>query len=196
MPENRAVTLFLVRHGQAASVPAGLVSSLPEGAHVRSLTPDGEAQIRATADALKSEGISLIIASPLKRTQESAEILSAVWGARIVNDIRLRETDFGTYNGLPVAEYFAHYPSPESRRTAAQGQDGVENFANQEERAASFLRDVAAECAGQTVAVVSHGDTLVALYQVLSLQGAEGTDPDEYWSPAVGTFRKVILSVG
>src|SRR5262245_19422972 len=54
---------FIARHGQAMSNKEGYLSSWPEPHDGVHLTEEGEAQVRATAEKLKAEGLDLIVAS-------------------------------------------------------------------------------------------------------------------------------------
>jgi len=66
--------LYLVRHGIAADASAKMSDA------DRSLTPEGARKIKRVAVGLKRLGIvpAAVLASPLRRAQETAEILAAV----------------------------------------------------------------------------------------------------------------------
>jgi len=65
------MTIYLIRHGQAA---AG-VEDLDPG-----LSELGHQQARATADALKNLNAGALVVSPLRRTRETAEPIAAALG--------------------------------------------------------------------------------------------------------------------
>jgi broad specificity phosphatase PhoE len=77
------VRLVLVRHGQAA---AGWGTGLDPG-----LDDVGRAQAAATADVLAPLGPLPIVASPMRRTIETAAPLAARWGVEPVVDQRVSE---------------------------------------------------------------------------------------------------------
>ena len=75
--------LFLVRHGRAEAQAEG-------GDAARRLTPEGRAAFEAHARALGSSlAVTRVLASPLRRAMETAEILAAVTGARAAPEAEL-----------------------------------------------------------------------------------------------------------
>jgi phosphohistidine phosphatase SixA len=89
------VTRYLVRHGTAAPGPAD---------RGRPLTPEGRAEIEATARALVGHGVQIteICHSDLVRARESAEILSRVLATAMVGETEVGRVHFapGTAVGL------------------------------------------------------------------------------------------------
>jgi broad specificity phosphatase PhoE len=76
-------TLYLVRHGEAAS---GWDGDLDPG-----LSDLGHQQAAAVADRLASLGPLPVVASPLRRTRETAAAFESVWGVDAVVDERVAE---------------------------------------------------------------------------------------------------------
>ena len=93
--------LLLLRHGQT---PMSVDRRYSGSTSNPSLTDFGRRQARAAAErmALGDWDISWIIASPLARALETAEYASAELGLDIHVDDDLRETDFGTWEGLKI----------------------------------------------------------------------------------------------
>jgi len=93
-------TLFLARHGQtiwhAENRFAGS-SDIP-------LSATGEAQARGLAAWAGAKNIEAVIASPLIRARDTAMPAAARLGLPLATDSRLRESDFGTAEGLTMAE--------------------------------------------------------------------------------------------
>ena len=74
------------------------------------LSPTGRAHALAAAGALKSEQIERIYSSDLQRALETAQIVGEPHGAQILTDERLREFDFGAWEGLTWIEIVARNP--------------------------------------------------------------------------------------
>ena len=184
------VTFYLVRHGQSESNALGLLSSYPEvpGRTVRHLTEQGISEVKETAEKLRQENIDVIIASPLTRTVETAAIISEATGIPVLQDIRLRETNFGIYDAGPVERFFNAYSKPEER-ILTDGGDGVESFEDMRARVVSILDDVKRECAGKKVVLVSHADTLEKIHGVLVGEGVRASAIG--WSPKTGSMLKI-----
>lgn len=102
-------TLLLFRHGntfEAGAVPVrvGARTDLP-------LTAKGESQAAAAADFVKMGGrpVGIVKAGPLQRTRRMAEIIAVPLGMTVEEDPRLREIDYGLWEGLSdeaIAEKF------------------------------------------------------------------------------------------
>ncbi len=100
-----APVLILLRHGntfRAGETPVmvGAKTDLP-------LTEEGEAQAHASADFLTTALAKVppagIVAGPLLRTRRFAEMLSERLGTAWQVDERLRELDYGAWEGLSSA---------------------------------------------------------------------------------------------
>ncbi len=98
-PERR--TFLFVRHGQTD----GNAKKLCSGRHEHVLNDAGIAEAKALAKKLKSESkITRIIASPLKRTRATAEIIAKVLDLPVEYWDELQEIDYGKIEGLPKDE--------------------------------------------------------------------------------------------
>jgi probable phosphoglycerate mutase len=185
-------TFLLIRHGEAEQNVLNVLSSLPESRE-RHLTARGREQILVLAEQLRKniEPIAIIFHSPLVRTRETAEILAEKTGAPLREDARLRETDFGVFNGRDTKLFHEKYPR-KTARLATDGVDGVEGFSHEWERAADFCRDVSREYSGRSVVVVSHADTIQVLYGFLNQLSFEETFSRTHgFCPNVGEMMRV-----
>ena len=101
---GRPTTFVLVRHGITPHTVERRFSGR-QGADP-GLSDDGRAQVRGTADWLAplAEQDPVLLASPLRRTRESADILAERLGAEVVVDEGLVEAGFGAWEGLTYAE--------------------------------------------------------------------------------------------
>jgi len=154
-----STTLVLVRHGVTVHTVGKRISSGLTGSNP-GLSEEGRAQVRATADWLAplADGIDVLVASPVRRTQESAEILGERLGKPLVPEPGLAEMDFGTWDGLTYAELHERHPD---RLDAWLGSldepaGGAESFRVVERRVLAALDRLLAEHAGRTVLAVSH----------------------------------------
>ncbi len=158
-PDAVGTTLVLVRHGVTEHT-AGKRFSGGLGGRNPGLTEEGRAQIRATADWLSplAEAIDVVVSSPVRRTQESAEILAARLDKDVVTEDGIAEMEFGTWEGLTFEEVRTSYPddldSWLGSLEAAPG--GGESFRTVEKRVLGSLERLLAEHAGRTVLLVSH----------------------------------------
>jgi alpha-ribazole phosphatase len=124
---------------------------------------------------LRTERFDVIYASDLMRAVETASIVAEPHGLEVRRDPRLREFDFGEWEGLTWDEIVATRPHlREHALTAASlyAPDGGETFAAVCERLQPFFDELRAAPVGHA-AVVMHAGPLHAALSVLGL-AAEG----------------------
>ncbi len=157
--EGAPTTLVLVRHGVTGHTvdkrfSGGLGGSNP------GLTDEGRAQVRATADWLAplAEDIDVVVASPVRRTQESAEILARRLDRTLVTEDGLAEMEFGSWDGMTFAEIKDRYPDDLDAWLGSleHTPGGGESFRVVEQRVLASLDRLLDEHAGRTVLAVSH----------------------------------------
>ncbi|MDX6375175.1 MAG: ribonuclease / adenosylcobalamin/alpha-ribazole phosphatase [Nocardioidaceae bacterium] len=159
LPGGPPTTLVLVRHGvtphtAAKKFSGGLKSSNP------GLSDEGRAQIRTTADWLApiAEGVAAVVASPVRRTLESAEIIAEMLEKKVDVEPAFAEMEFGGWDGLTFAEVAER---DQAGLDAWLGSldiapPGGESFRQVEERVLAGLKRIREAYPGQTVVVVSH----------------------------------------
>lgn len=185
---SQQITLYLVRHGQSENNVQGILNSMG-GKDQYALTPLGRDQIQTVAHDLVSEHPDVLYSSPIRRTKETAEIISQATGLPIVFDERLAEAGFGEFDGSLQKEFLQKYPDP-AMRLSTDPSDGVESFLDLRGRLTKFLQDIWQRHPGQKVVIVSHGDPLEQLHGIL-LRESPGIST-RGWSPKQGTWIKIV----
>ena len=152
-PVTTTVT-HLLRHGQTEHTPERRFS----GRNDLPLSRTGRAEAEAAAHRVSALGIDVVVASPLRRTRETAETVAAVLGLPVEFDEDLVELDFGDLEGLSADEAQAKFPLAVRRfrsdvRVAAPGGESV---ADVSARVARARQRILTRHAGRTVLVVSH----------------------------------------
>ncbi|WP_189294008.1 bifunctional RNase H/acid phosphatase [Streptomyces cinerochromogenes] len=151
-------TLVLLRHGETPLTPQKRFSG--SGGTDPALSAAGREQAHRVAEALARRGtVQAVVASPLARTRETAEIVAARLGLEVAVEDGLRETDFGAWEGLTFGEVRERHPEdlnawladPEARPTG-----GGESFAETATRIAATRDKLVAAYAGRTVLLVTH----------------------------------------
>ncbi len=112
MAEKKTVfDITFVRHGESV----GNAENRFQGQSDYPLSEKGRQQARALAEVWFAEGINFdtVIASPLERARETAEIISARLGLSAVElDPIWLERDNGKRSGMTWDEVQKHYPDP------------------------------------------------------------------------------------
>ncbi len=158
-PAGPVTTLVLVRHGATSHTAdkrfsGGLASSNP------GLTDEGRAQVREVADWLAplAEAVEVVVASPVRRTRESAEIVAERLGLVVVEEPGFAEMEFGVWDGLTFTEVGEKWPDELSAWMGSVdvAPQGGESFSEVRGRVLAGLRRLLTAYAGKTVIVVSH----------------------------------------
>ncbi|MEK7094896.1 MAG: class I tRNA ligase family protein [Patescibacteria group bacterium] len=178
--------IILHRHGEADSNVNGYVDSeVHDEKNV--LTARGVEQIKSSAEKLKAMKPTAIVASPVLRTKQTAEILSVELGVPVVFDDRLREVGSGKLEGAPADKFLEERGSLEN--WLVKKPHGVESYSSLKLRLDAALSDIAEKYAGETVIIVSHGDPIGYMMHAGQKGAPEGIA--EY--PGTGEFVARVL---
>ena len=158
-PPGVATTLVLVRHGATVHTLDKRFSGGLQGSNP-GLSPDGRAQVRATADWLAplADEIDGLVSSPVRRSVESAEILGERLGKPVATEPGLAEMEFGDWEGLTFEEVRAKYADDLDAWLGSVDHPagGGESFSAVQQRVQASLERLLADHAGKTLLVVSH----------------------------------------
>ncbi|MDQ1670506.1 MAG: hypothetical protein QOE40_2567 [Actinomycetota bacterium] len=160
-------TALLVRHGRTTANSAGVLAGWTEGV---SLDETGQEQVRALAKRLAGVPLAAVVASPLQRCQETAELLLQGRDGAVVpchDDERVGEVRYGDWSGKelkklakdPLWKVVQGHPS-----AMTFPGDGGESMTAMATRAVTAVRDWNARLGEDAVyVVVSHGDVIKAI---------------------------------
>lgn len=174
VPTPRApfrVRAILIRHAEAYSgedIFAGRTDS--------DLTVRGVEQAVGAGQELWTNHIQCIYTSPLGRAQKTAKIINSFLDAEYIVDERLREIDFGLWDGRPRSEVIQKYADEYAKREAnpvTNVPEGGEDPALVLARLQSFFADLAQRYQHSDnieVAIVSH-KTAIRLFVTHVEQG-------------------------
>jgi broad specificity phosphatase PhoE/ribonuclease HI len=156
-PESAPVVTtvtHLLRHGQTEHTPERRFS----GRNDLPLSRIGRMEAEDAAERLAGLGIDAIVASPLVRTRETAEIVADVLGVPVEFDDDLVELDFGDIEGLTFEEARAKHPIAARRfgSDVTVAAPGGESVADVSSRVGRARRRILSRHAGRTVLIVSH----------------------------------------
>lgn len=152
-------TIYLARHGTTA---ANLENRFA-GRTAERLHDDGIKQITEVGHQLADKGITRIIASPLARTLQSAEILSRLFNIPITTDEAFNEIAIPHWDGLDKdiikRRFGTEYPNWQASPQTFQS-PGCETLVEVRDRAVAGIERLLTKHAGETILVISH---LIAL---------------------------------
>lgn len=153
-------TLYLVRHGETQAN----VDLLIHGHSNIPLTRVGEMQARERREHLQKIKFTKVYSSDLIRADQTAQILNLERKLPHETSEKLRERNYGTYEGKPrdtsrqLWEYLNTNPSHPH-----VGESKVETSEQMVERALPYLRTISGNHMGENILVVSHGGLLRVL---------------------------------
>jgi probable phosphoglycerate mutase len=151
---SEATRLYLVRHAQSqGNTGEDLTTGDPD------LTDVGREQAGRLAARLASQRINRVYASPLRRTQQTAEYIADACGLEVIPKADLREVSLGQ------AGYDIRLLPPEEQAKIAEGVitlgtwdafPGSEGSETARKRARSVMEEICGECEGRRAVIVSH----------------------------------------
>lgn len=110
---GRTTTLVAIfaRHGATALSGEGRLCGVTDVP----LSAAGLEQARRLAEAVAGAGVSAIVSSPMRRCLQTAETIAHRLGLEVGVEEDLRETDFGVWEGLTLAEVAEGWPAQLAR---------------------------------------------------------------------------------
>jgi probable phosphoglycerate mutase len=135
-------TLYLVRHGETVDNAHQIMQGQSQG----KLNETGIQQAQELAMTLQHEHFDAIIASDLRRSIQTAQMIAAPHGITVTTTPLLRERDWGDFTGRFIPSLKGE-PMPEN----------VESMEQLLKRACMFLDFIRQNYAGKRVLAVGHG---------------------------------------
>ncbi|MBA3309436.1 MAG: bifunctional RNase H/acid phosphatase [Nocardioidaceae bacterium] len=152
-----ATTLILLRHGLTDHTVAKRFSGF--GGQDLCLNDDGRAQAERAAEAVLADGgADAIVTSSMRRTRETAELMSKALGLPVVVDDGFRECAYGQWDGLTWSEVEERWPDELGAwATSTEVRPpGGESIVEVQARVEESLVDTVATYTERKVVVVSH----------------------------------------
>lgn len=151
-----ALELIIVRHGQSE----GNRDRMFTGHGPSPLTERGRAEARATAKCIATKPIDALYSSDLPRALQTAEPIAELTGQTIIQDVTLREKNFGDLTGMSFAELEAKHPDVWSglmARNPSFRPPGGESHVQCRERVGGFLKRLYETHSTGRIVLVTHG---------------------------------------
>ncbi len=154
------MNLLLIRHGQTN----WNLEQRFQGQSDIPLNETGRNQAHALADRLSAEPFEAVYSSDLQRATETANIITQISGCK--PDLRLREVNFGDWEGLTYDEIKAKHPD-----TLADWEADIfknapphgETLEGLSVRVQSMLDELREKHEDQNILIVAHGGVLQTL---------------------------------
>ena len=153
-------TIYFVRHGETILTPQRRFSGI--GEINPELTEIGQSQAQSVAEEIAKRKPEFLIASPLRRTTQTAEAISRETGLKIDFDPIWLECNFGLWDGLTHAQVIEEYGEEYKRWTSsvAYAPPQGESYEEVTARVQHGLSNLVSEYPAKTVVVVTHNMTI------------------------------------
>lgn len=148
--------IYLIRHGETILTPDRKFSG--SGEPNPPLTELGLSQAGLVADEIAKFNPEILIASPLRRTTQTAEVIAKRLGLPIIFDEAWYECGFGLWDGLSIDEVARKYPLEYKAwlASSAYAPPGGESYDALGWRVDEALDKLVAKYPGKRVVVVTH----------------------------------------
>ena len=178
--------IYLVRHGETDWNQAGLLQGQTDIA----LNAQGLEQAREAAERLKEVPFEIAFCSPLIRAKRTAEIIIGDRKITLTTDERLRELNFGPWEGVDIRTIKDAASQPFTNPGSYVPPAGAESFAQLYKRSCEFVDQVLLPLEGtyETVLVVAHGGVNRSI-----LNPVLNIPVDDFWRMHMGNCATAIL---
>ena len=154
-------TVLLIRHGETEWNKLGKFQGCTDIA----LAGEGIKQAELLKNRLNGK-FDYIYASPLSRAFETANILASSTDKEVIIAPKIREINFGEWEGLTIHEIAEKYPevfkawrTDKTESYICGGDSSINNAAN---RAKNCVLDIVKKHKGKKIAIVAHGGIIKA----------------------------------
>lgn len=172
--KNAQLRLIVMRHGEAINTLQNFIDSNPSPGIY--LTEAGEQQVLEGAQLLKGERIDAVYVSPMYRCLQTSHLVAKELGIpydKIFVSQKLREQNFGFFNGLTYADFKLFFPDKQGMflLPVPEGESGLEVF----NRSRNLIWKVVLNYNNATVLIVTHALNCCQINRALT--GAWGKFP-------------------
>ena len=178
--------IYLVRHGETDWNQAGLLQGQTDIA----LNAQGLKQAREAAERLKEVPFEIAFCSPLIRAKRTAETIIGDRKITLTADERLRELNFGPWEGVDIRTIRDAASQPFTNPGSYIPPVGAESFAQLYHRSGEFVDQVLLPLEGtyETVLVVAHGGVNRSI-----LNPILNIPVDDFWRVHMGNCATAIF---
>jgi len=152
--------IYFIRHGETVLTPTRKFSGT--GSLDPELMQDGLDQADLVAEEAVKLGADVLIASPLKRTTQTAQAIARTTGLEIIFDESWYELSFGDWDGKSIEEVKAEDPDAYQAwlNSTAYAPGGGESYDDASIRIEEALEKLVAQYPGKKVIVVTHNGVI------------------------------------
>ena len=167
MSAKSETSLLIIRHGETV----WNADHRFQGHGDSPLTENGRNQVAALGRRMKGIEFDSLISSDLGRTRETAAIIAGFTGHSVAVDSRLRERNYGVFEGLTLPEILERHSEVYDQFEADDPDyilpDG-ESHRQHYQRNVAFFEESITGRFGARVAIVAHGGVLDSVFRYVT----------------------------
>lgn len=148
--------IYVVRHGQTE----WNVLRKMQGSADIPLNENGINQAKQTKQNLKNTKFDIIFCSPLIRAKQTAEIINEEKNLKIIYDERLRERNYGEFEGTSKSSFNYNEFWAYNNNIKYNKAENVQDFFN---RIYNFLDDIKSSYSNKNILIVCHAGVVKAI---------------------------------
>ena len=141
--------LYIMRHGTTVWNEKNII----QGFSKNRLSKSGKLLVENQAEKYKDVDFDLIIASPMMRTMQTANIMNQFHDLKIIKDKRLREIDQGIFTGRKVSSLNEEEKVYQLKKDPKYG---MEDYASVLKRVVDFFEYLKTLTSYKSILVVTH----------------------------------------
>lgn len=185
-----ATRIVAIRHGETDWNANALIQGLQDIA----LNARGRWQARRAAQSIADaqEPVSAIYSSDLARARDTALAIGQRCGLPVVDEPRLRERGFGSFEGHSFDQLERLWPQDAARwraRDVTWAPPGGETLHTLAERIRTVTDVLARRHLGRLIVLVSHGGVLDMLYRIAT---REPLDARRHWAIGNASINRLL----
>ncbi|MDD4354145.1 MAG: histidine phosphatase family protein [Candidatus Nanoarchaeia archaeon] len=181
--------VFVARHGKTDSNKNGVLFN---GTIDDDINEEGILQAKKLGSFLSNEKIDIIYSSPMKRTKHTAKIVKSFLknNSKIVYDTRLRECNFGIFEGKTKEYIMKHYLDMYNEKLENKFQfilPSGESYKMVYNRIYEFINEI--YNSNKNILIVTHATTLKLVLLLLTDYKLEYIEKQHYLNTALFKFE-------
>jgi probable phosphoglycerate mutase len=190
----QSTRIIAVRHGETDWNASARI----QGQRDIPLNDKGHWQAERAAKSLLTAGepLGAIYSSDLLRAHATAQAIATAYGMEVLSDVRLRERNFGQYEGHSFDQLERQWPQDAARwraRDASWAPPGGETLTALGERVRAVTDALAQRHLGEQIVLVAHGGVLDMMYRIATRQGV---DAQRNWALGNASINRLLWTPG
>ena len=180
------MNIFLMRHGVTIWNEKGIT----QGHTQNHLSKTGIKETILAAEKLENEKIDIIICSPLKRALQTAEIINKYHNVKIIQDIRLIDTDQGIFSRRKYSSLTNYEKKLKKLRTI---ETKMESYESVIKRVSNFIQTIKNDYNYENILIITHNYIATFIEAIIKKQNINFKNDQILKNFTTSQFKKFLI---